>query len=110
MISTAARATVVAVAMVAAAGSLYAARRPARPVAPAVAPLAVEQTQATTPKADRLPTEFTDRVLVPPPVQEVQQVQEGRRTAGYRKREPNNVCTRHGMHKVTIGRNWRCRR
>jgi hypothetical protein len=21
-----------------------------------------------------------------------------------------NICTRHGMHKVTLGRTWRCRR
>jgi hypothetical protein len=100
MISVAARATAVAVLMVAAASSLYAARRPARLVAPPVAVVAAaeeDQPQVSTPKTDRLAVKFLDQVLVPPPSQPVQDVQEGARD------RPKRFCE----HRR--GRSWKCR-
>jgi hypothetical protein len=56
----------------------------------------------------------TERVIpdppesVPPVVERPKPVP--REDTEKRRRHVSNVCERHGMRKVTIGRRWRCRR
>jgi hypothetical protein len=74
-------------------------------------------------KADRLqiastePKPVTERIIPPAPdapvsVPPVVVVQDDDKPPAARHRRQRDVCTKHGMHKVTIrgGKSWRCRK
>ena len=75
---------------------------------------------ANAPKADRLPLaaaadDFPAEVVAPAPVVAAARtdvLQTVGATVSARRHTARNVCTRHGMRKVSIrgGRSWRCRR
>ena len=68
----------------------------------------MEKHVSTDPRPIQTERILTEPVAAPPPIPPVIMVDEVRPSR--KRHEHSDVCVRHGMHKVTIGRRWRCHR